>query len=406
MIKKLLKIILCLSCAGVLVTSALTGCGAGHGPGQDTGAAPMAEGAPDGIDHAGDPGVSGYDKPVIRVACFYEEEYDYWTDELKYMASNLLEMGRISKYQARNYPTMTEAWEALSGATGMTTRGRISFLPGRIYMYSEMSDEELNEMLAMTDVDLLLTFGSVCGKFMTANADKISYDYMVFGAANPVAGGIIKSETERFNDHSFAMTDSGETSRALQVAYEIFHFSDIGVVYENSDAAYVYSGIDALEEMAETYGFRIHREYVDEAAGDADLDRHYRELKEAYARLLPEIDTLLVTTGTLEDYERVPELMEPVINAGIVTIAQDAEEQCRLGMMMHLMVTTAEDDGDFMASTIAEYCDGTPITELRQEYVAEPRLYLNYEVARRTGYRLPMSAYMNADVIYAAEDME
>ena len=399
--KNLITKTICIICVTAMLVLSVTGCAMNSGGEQaDT------AGEPREFDFENDPNISRQTKAEIRVACFLEEEYQYWTDELKYMSSELQSAGRISRYQARNYSTMEEAWDALAGAISMTTRGKAVFVPEYIFTYNDMTAEELDEMLGLEDIDLMLTFGSVCGKYLTANADRISYDYMVFGAANPIAGGIVRSETERYNDHSFAMTDSGETERALQVAYDIFGFKDIGVVYEDNEAAYIYSGIDVLEEMSEKYGFRIHREFVDEAADEADNDRHYRELKEAYDRLIPQIDTLLITTGTLEDYDRIPELLNDVIDAGIVTIAQDTEEQCRLGAMMHLMVTNAEDDGMFMAKTIGRYCDGVPITSLNMVYVAEPRLYLNYEVARRTGYRLPMSAYMSAQTIYTAEDMK
>ena len=321
------------------------------------------------------------------------------------MGAQLLHNRLITGYQARNYETMEDTWEALVSSVGLASRGRLEFVGDAFYTLDQMSDADIEAMLDRDDIDLMLTFGTASGKVMSGNADRIAYDFMVYGATNTVNSGIVKSETERYSDNAFAQVDIDETRRTMQAAYDLFHFQNVGVVYEDNEDAYIYSGIDVLDEMAETYGFTVHKVFVDESAGPDDDERFYSELKAAYASLLPKIDTMIITTSTIED-DKIPELIEDFIDAGIVTITQESEEECRMGALMFLMVASAEEDGMFMAQTIGDYCLGTPISELPMVYASQPKLYLNYETIKRTGVRIPMKAYMIADTIYTKEDMQ
>ena len=357
-------------------------------------------------DYKDDPDISKQEKAVIRVGAFRGEDYSYWNDELKSMASILYQNGTISGYQPRNYPDMDETWEALSESTGLGAGGRLEFVPEYLFTYDHMNALELDEMLKLDDIDLMLTFGTASGRFLTDNADKIGYDYMVFGATNTVASGIVKSETERFNDHSFALVDTTETERMIRAVYDICPFENIGVVYEDNQDAYIYSGVGDLDRLSSELGFTVHKECVDEAKEDAseeERDKHYEELTAAYERLMPVIDTLFVSTGSIVDNDRIEALLEGMYEHGIITVTQESEDQCESGCMMYFMVANAEDDGVFMAQTMEEYCAGVPITELEQVFITEPKLFLNYETIKKTGTKLTMKAYMTADTIYTAE---
>ena len=357
-------------------------------------------------DYKDDPNISKQEKAVIRVGVFRGEDYSYWNDELKSMASELYQNGVITGYQARNYPNMDETWDALCKCAGLSVRGRLEFVPEYLFTYDRMNALELSDMLAIDDIDLMLTFGTAAGRFLTDNADKIGYDYMVFGATNTVASGIVKSETERFNDHSFALVDTTETERLIRAVYDICPFENIGVVYEDNQDAYIYSGVGDLDRLSSELGFTVHKECVDEAKEDAseeERDKHYEELTAAYERLMPVIDTLFVSTGSIVDNDSIEALLEGMYEHGIITVTQESEEQCESGCMMYFMVTNAEDDGVFMAQTMEEYYAGVPITELEQVFITEPKLFLNYEAIKKTGTKLPMKAYMTADTIYTAE---
>jgi len=133
---------------------------------------------------------------------------------------------------------------------------RAAFVEDAYYVLNQMSEEECQALLQRDDLDVLFVMGTAAGKWLAANADQIAYDYMVNAVSDSISAGLTKTETERYNDKSFAHLDSNRVGRQINMAYRVFEFTDIGVVYENNDAAYSYSGIPQLLEQQELYGFK------------------------------------------------------------------------------------------------------------------------------------------------------
>lgn len=331
----------------------------------------------------------------IRVGCFNSGEYYYYHDVLDSIALELQRMGYISGYDENKVrETTKDVWLDLCACDSDS----FVFIPERYYEKYYMSEEELNEAAAVKDVDLMITIGSLAGTFLTETADKISYDYMVIGVADPISAGIVAAADKRVNDKSFAVVDEKRIGRQIEAAYEIFRFESVGVVYEDSEAAYSYSGIGQLKAAAEKYGFDIHELHVKEVYED-DYDRYYKELKEAYAKLIPDIDLLYITTATIED-EKLPWLLEDVIDAGIVTVAETSESQAEKGALMHITMSDAYEEGQFVAARILDYACGDKITDMDMVFEIAPKICLNRTTIERTGVRLPASIYLVADKIY------
>ena len=331
----------------------------------------------------------------VRIGCFNSGEYYYYRDELDGIALELQKKGWISGYDEDKIRSTTrEVWKDLCACES----GYLKFLPDIYYEEYGMSAEEHEEAATCEAVDLMIGLGSLAGKYLTKVADRISYDYMVIGVADPVTAGIVAGEKDRVNDRSFAVVDTGRIRRQIEAAYEIFHFQDVGVVYEDSAAAYSYSGIGQLEELSEKYGFHIHRLHVKEVY-TGDYDRYYRELQKAYKELIPKIDLLYITTATIED-SQLPVLLDDVIDAGIVTVAETSESQVENGALMHITMSDAYEEGKFVASKICDYSMGQGITEMDMIFEVAPRICLNRTTIRRTGVKLPLSIYLIADRIY------
>lgn len=331
----------------------------------------------------------------VRIGCFNSGEYYYYHDELDSIALELQSNGWISGYDEKKNRKMTkEVWMDLCACDS----DNLDFVPEVYYEEYRMSEEEHDEAASCQNVDLMIAIGSLAGNYLTKVADRISFDYMVIGVADPVAAGIVAGTNERVNDRSFAVVDTGRIRRQIEAAYEIFRFHDVGVVYENSEAAYSYSGIGQLEEMAEKYGFQIHRLHVTEVYHE-DYDRYYSELKAAYQELIPKIDLLYITTATIED-EKLPWLLEDVIDAGIVTVAETSESQVENGALMHITMSDAYEEGQFVANRICDYAGGTAITDMDMVFEVAPRICLNSTTIKRTGVKLPFATYLIADRIY------
>lgn len=335
----------------------------------------------------------------IVIGCFVGEEYYYFRDQFAAGLAELSDMGLLTDYDVNgDYGTSQEVWEAAcqAGSAGET---ELVFSESDFYDYSVMSDGELNELLNNDRIDLMLVFGTVAGKFLTDNSDAISYDYMVFAATDPISSGIVASETERFNEKSFAQMDTGLISRQIKGACELFTIYDVGVVYEDSEAAYSYSGIGQLKEAAEEYGFTIHERHVDESAGGEDDARYYRELKAAYDDLQDEIDTLYITTATI-DSDMLPSLLADIHEAGIITIGQSDETEVEMGVLMYISSDDPVEEGKFLAHVLEEYASGTPVTQIEQVFTVAPKIYFNRGTIEKTGVRLPLEMYLAADEIF------
>lgn len=337
----------------------------------------------------------------VKIGCIIAEEYGSFSEQLSAAAESLSRQGLIGEYDS---PAVVrpaqDVWDDICEVQQIENA---EFVRESFYNTDQMEESEMEDVFFHeSDVDLMLVFGTAAGVWLTENASELPFEYMVFASADPISGGIVKSETERFNDISFAHVDPGRLGRQTELAYEIMPFDSIGVVYENSEAAYSYSGIAQLEALSEKNGFEIHRLYVDEPSKDNNYTRYYNELKAAYHELIPDIDVLYITTGMIED-NRLPWLLEEVHEAGIITVAETAESQVEYGALMHITMSDAPEEGGFLAQTLIDYLDGTPIDELDQVFMITPHISLNLETIRKVGAKIPMSIYLIADKIYGQE---
>ena len=331
----------------------------------------------------------------IRIGCFNSGEYFYYRDILDSIAREFQSRGYVTGYDTGKVrETTREVWEDLCAADS----DKIHFVGDVYYERYYMTDEEAEEAAMSSDVDLMIAIGSVAGTYLTEIADRIGYDFMVVAVTDPISAGIVAGEEERLNDRSFAIVDTKRISRQIEAAYEIFKFKNVGVVYEDSEAAYSYSGIGQLKAAGEKYGFNVHELHVTEVYSN-DYDRYYKELKAAYAELIPKIDMLYITTASIED-EKLPWLLEDVIDAGIVTVAETSESQVENGALMHITMSDAYEDGQFVTTRILEYAAGADITELSQVFEIAPKICLNKTTIERTGVQIPLQTYLVADKIY------
>lgn len=335
---------------------------------------------------------------VIRIGYLEGETYGPFAMQTDAAGQTLAELGYLDGY---TYTSMTDSAAVWSKICASQCSSEAEFVEDAYYVLNLMSDDEKQALLQRKDIDVLLVMGTAAGKFLAANADQIAYDYMVYAVSDPISAGLTKTETERYNDKSFAHIDGNRMGRQINMAYRVFEFTDIGVVYEDSDAAYSYSGIPQLIQQQELYGFNIHTIHVKEPTGEdpVDYERYYNELKAAYAELARKVQVLYITTAMIEDH-MLPWLLEDVHKAGVYTVAESSESQVEMGALMHISLTSSEEEGDFAARTLAEYIEGTPISQLNQVFEFTPRIAVNYDTARLVGAEIPIKVLLIADTIY------
>lgn len=247
------------------------------------------------------------------------------------------------------------------------------------------------------DLDLMVVMGTEAG--VVLGNDSHDTDIFVFAASNAVRAGIIDSVQDSGRDHVWAHMDPNRFERQLNVFYDIVKFKKLGMVYEDSDIARVYSAVNEVEALAVEKGFEIVRYYVDEPRNPEDYQRYYREVREAYAKLAPRVDAMFVTIASLES-AKLPELFTPFYKNSVPVFSQLGNVEVENGALMTVSVMDELNVGRFGADTIIKCLKGAKPRELTQAFQSAPRIAFNAKVAGKIGFKIPFELIMVTDEVY------
>lgn len=247
------------------------------------------------------------------------------------------------------------------------------------------------------DLDLMVAMGTQAG----VDLGNASHDtnIFVFAASNAVRAGIIDSEEDSGLDHVWAHMDSNRFERQLSVFYDIVKFKKLGMVYEDSDIARVYSAVSEVENLAAEKGFEVVRYYVDEPGTPEDYQRYYREVQEAYSKLAPRVDAMFVTVASLES-TKLPELFTPFYENNVAIFSQLGNVEVEYGALMTVSVMDELNVGRFGADTVIKCLKGARPRELPQVFQSSPRIIFNAQVAKKIGFKIPFELIMVTDKVY------
>lgn len=334
----------------------------------------------------------------LRIGYVESEEYNYYPYQLSYTFSGLKRLGVIN-LDTEIDPKTSNSREIWNNICDNYHSDRIELVRKFYFNMKDMDKKDYAKFINSEDVDLVIVMGTVAGKYFADYETRNKF--MVFAAADPVASGITKSETERYKDNAFAHIDKARFERQIKACYKMLNFKKIGVVYQDTPEAYVYSAIEPLKNASKELNFEIIEEHVDEAKDDQDYARYYSDLKKAYKNLARKgIDTLYITTATIQE-EKLLELLEPdIYKNNIYTIAQSNERQVELGAMIGVTILDTFEQGYFGAEQIKAYLDGTPFNQLEQVNDGTPKMYINYDIAKRLGFKVNLSDLLIMDAIY------
>ena len=359
---------------------------------------------------ASEAGANSAGTNVIRLGYVEGDEYGPFAQLLLDMALEFVKEGSIEEsfadqfegvnYEERfSYGDTRKLWNAICDAN--KEGARYVFVRDAFIDMEELDESEYHIIANRDDVDIMLSMGTVSGVYLSENEKKVKF--MNLFAADPVASGIVKSLTERYNDYSYAMIDPTTYMRQIDASYKFLNFKKLGVVYEDSEAAYQYSAIDVIEQKAAEYGFETVYEHVDEPMGEAEYDRYYSELKQAYRRLADkDIDCLMITVASIDYESMMKELLEDtIIPEGIMTIAQDGIVPVAYGALFGVTLTDSRECAAHVVTQIRRYNEkGVPFDQLDMVYESTPRLGVNYATAKRIGFEIPFKDLQMVDFIY------
>lgn len=247
------------------------------------------------------------------------------------------------------------------------------------------------------DIDLMLVMGAAAGNLLS-NADHET-NIFVFAASNAVRSGIIASVEDSGKDNVWAHMDEQRFTRQTKAFYDIVKFKKLGMVYEDSDAARVYSAVNEVESLAREKGFEIVRYHVKEPLSPEEYPRYYQEVQVAYNELAQQVDAVYVTIASLES-EKLPVLLQPFYEHKIPVFSQLGNIEVENGALITVSVMDEVNIGRFGADIISKCLLGAKPRDLEQSFQSAPKISLNAKVADRIGFKLPFELAIVVDEVY------
>ncbi|MFZ7101722.1 MAG: ABC transporter substrate binding protein [Peptococcaceae bacterium] len=259
------------------------------------------------------------------------------------------------------------------------------------------AEDIVNRLNDRRDPDLLLAMGAQAGYLLSNFLHDT--DIFVFAASNAVRSGIIDSVHDSGKDHVWAHMDEQRFERQIKAFYDILRFRKLGMVYEDSDNARIYSAVNEVEALAREKGYEIVRYYVREPRTPEEYPGYYREVQAAYNKLATEVDAMYVTIASLES-TKLPQLFQPFYDHKIPVLSQLGNIEVKNGALLTVSVMDAVNIGRFGADNIIKCLQGAKPRDLEQSFQSSPQITLNAEVARKLDYKLPFELVMVLDEAY------
>ncbi|TYQ18176.1 UNVERIFIED_CONTAM: ABC-type uncharacterized transport system substrate-binding protein [Acetivibrio alkalicellulosi] len=250
---------------------------------------------------------------------------------------------------------------------------------------------------AHNDLDFIIVMGTAAGNLLSNNLKNTNI--FVFAASNAVSSGIIDSVEDSGKDNVWAHMDEYRFNRQISAFYDMFKFKKLGVVYEDSDIARIYSAINELESLSKEKNFTIIKQHVTEPLTSEEFLAYYENLKTAYEYLSQNVDAMYITIASI-DSQRLPELLKPFYEKNIPVLSQLGSSEVENGALITVSVMDTINVGRFGAHTIVKSLQGVNLRDLDQSYQSTPKITLNSHVAKKINYKLPFELVIVIDEVY------
>lgn len=347
---------------------------------------------------------------TIRIGYAQSDEYSSYAQQLLVLAKTLEDEGSIRpgfsvKYAGVNFDEKFTAGDTVklwNDICSYNTEGAAyQFVQEAFFDMDVMPENKYSTMVNRDDVDLTFVMGTAPGVYFHENEK--NNKYMVMLAADPIASGIVKNETERFDNISYALIDKTPYQRQLEAGHRMLGFQKLGIVYEDSREAYEYTAIDVVRKEAKKLGFEIVSVNVAEPSSKRDEKRYYRELKEAYRTLVEKgIDTLYITVASIDYPGKLKELLEDsIIPSKIPTLAQDDVSPVANGALFGVSLVDYEEQAGFLLWQLNRHVkENVAFDKLDMVCECTPKIYINYSTAEKIGFDFSFDDLQLVDTIY------
>lgn len=129
-------------------------------------------------------------------------------------------------------------------------------------------------------------------------------------------------------------------------------------------------------------------------------DQSFANLKQCVSQLAKTSDAVYLTTNSGMQWNRMRELLQPLIEAGVPSFSQSGIEETKLGVLMSLSQSSFSSEGRFGAEAIVKVMDGIRPRDVGQVFDSAIGLAINLEMARLIYWDPPFEILLAADAIY------
>lgn len=336
-----------------------------------------------------------------RIGYCESEYFIVYTQTLAAIVKGLEEMGWINNLEGFN--TAVDSGDSRTIWRWLSSREvslYIEFVDDAFYNLRDTDidkESSINRLNSKNDLDIMLAMGAEAGALLSNSSHDTNI--FVFAASNAVRSGIINSVEDSGKDNVWAHMDEQRFVRQTRAFYDIVKFKKLGMVYEDSDNARVYSAVNEVERLAKEKGFEIIRYYVREPRTPAEYPQYYQEVQAAYNNLAAQVDAVYITIASLEA-EKLPELFQPFYKHKVPIFSQLGNIEVKNGALLSVSVMDEINIGRFGADNISKCLQGAKPRDLEQSFQSAPTITLNAEVARKLDFKLPFELVIIVDEAY------
>lgn len=341
------------------------------------------------------------EEKVWRVLYVEGGPFSNYQQTLAQTARGLEKLGLIDNGQV-SIPKDTESTSAMWLWLADHARGRIKFLRDGHYSaeWDAVARKSIRESIIervrnRKDVDMIIAMGTWSGLDMCS--EDLGIPVFSMSVTDAVSAGIVDSAEDSGKDNVHAQLEPGRFRRQISMFHEIFHFKKLGVPFEDTPEGRNTAAMDEIEQTAKDLGIEL---VLRSAPLDLpDPEMAFKNLQKCVQELSREADALYLTY-TSTSMDRIPELMVPVIEAGIPSFAQAGPQLVEYGVLMSLAQASFADIGQFEADAIAAVIGGKKPGEVSQIFEPELGLAINLKTAMRIGWNPPLEILAAVDEIY------
>lgn len=338
-----------------------------------------------------------------RIGYYQGGDYGSYQKSLAALVQGLMRLGWIEEAELPVPPTPKDTrqiwkWlttEAKSDYLEFVTEGRYDAKWNK-KTRKKLQREIATRLNSKKDIDLMLAMGTWAGQDLAA-AD-ITTPTLVGSTTDPIASGIIASAEDSGHEHLLAKVDPDRHKRQVRLFYKIFHFSTLGIVYEDSPEGRGFSAVNSVFEEAEQLGFTVVP--CQAQFNGLGIEEAEAAVNNCYLDLADKVEAVYIVRHPGVNLKNLPNILAPLNAKKIPTFAQGLSEEVEHGVLLSISLADFSYIGDYYAGTIARIFNGAKPRQLTQVFQNPPKIAINLKTAQLIGYDPSVDIVGAADEIY------